>query len=52
MPAPLSVIAASERVELAVANQTMMPHPAHLHGHSFQNLYPIRQSKLAPSSKS
>jgi len=25
-----------ERVELVIINQTMMPHPMHLHGHSFQ----------------
>jgi FtsP/CotA-like multicopper oxidase with cupredoxin domain len=25
-----------ERVELVFTNQTMMPHPMHLHGHSFQ----------------
>jgi FtsP/CotA-like multicopper oxidase with cupredoxin domain len=28
--------AKGERVELAVTNQTRMPHPVHLHGHSFQ----------------
>jgi FtsP/CotA-like multicopper oxidase with cupredoxin domain len=32
---PLKVIE-GERVELAVPNKTMMPHPVHLHGHSFQ----------------
>jgi FtsP/CotA-like multicopper oxidase with cupredoxin domain len=32
---PLKV-AEGERVELALTNQTMMPHPMHLHGHSFQ----------------
>jgi FtsP/CotA-like multicopper oxidase with cupredoxin domain len=32
---PLSVVE-GERVELVLANQTMMPHPMHLHGHSFQ----------------
>lgn len=32
---PLEV-AEGERVELVLANQTMMPHPMHLHGHSFQ----------------
>jgi FtsP/CotA-like multicopper oxidase with cupredoxin domain len=26
----------SERVEIAIRNDTMMPHPMHLHGHSFQ----------------
>jgi FtsP/CotA-like multicopper oxidase with cupredoxin domain len=30
------IVTEGERVELAVANQTMMPHPVHLHGHSFQ----------------
>jgi FtsP/CotA-like multicopper oxidase with cupredoxin domain len=29
-------IASGERVELAIVNQTMMPHPMHLHGHEFQ----------------
>jgi FtsP/CotA-like multicopper oxidase with cupredoxin domain len=33
---PPLMVAEGERVELAVANQTMMPHPMHLHGHSFQ----------------
>jgi FtsP/CotA-like multicopper oxidase with cupredoxin domain len=32
---PLS-IASGERVELVIVNQTMMPHPMHLHGHEFQ----------------
>jgi FtsP/CotA-like multicopper oxidase with cupredoxin domain len=32
---PLGVTG-GERVELAVTNQTMMSHPVHLHGHSFQ----------------
>jgi FtsP/CotA-like multicopper oxidase with cupredoxin domain len=32
---PLKV-AEGERVELVLTNQTMMPHPMHLHGHSFQ----------------
>jgi FtsP/CotA-like multicopper oxidase with cupredoxin domain len=29
-------IAKGERVELVMVNQTMMPHPMHLHGHEFQ----------------
>jgi FtsP/CotA-like multicopper oxidase with cupredoxin domain len=29
-------IAAGERVELVLVNQTPMPHPMHLHGHEFQ----------------
>jgi FtsP/CotA-like multicopper oxidase with cupredoxin domain len=29
-------VAEGERVELVFTNQTMMPHPMHLHGHSFQ----------------
>ncbi len=29
-------VAEGERVELVLINQTMMPHPMHLHGHSFQ----------------
>jgi FtsP/CotA-like multicopper oxidase with cupredoxin domain len=33
---PPLMAAKGERVELAVTNQTMMPHPVHLHGHSFQ----------------
>jgi len=32
---PLKV-AEGERVELVLTNQTMMPHPMHLHGHTFQ----------------
>jgi FtsP/CotA-like multicopper oxidase with cupredoxin domain len=32
---PLKV-SEGERVELVLINQTMMPHPMHLHGHSFQ----------------
>lgn len=32
---PLKV-SEGERVELVITNQTMMPHPMHLHGHSFQ----------------
>jgi FtsP/CotA-like multicopper oxidase with cupredoxin domain len=29
-------IASGERVELAIVNRTMMPHPMHLHGHEYQ----------------
>jgi len=29
-------IATGERVELVLVNQTLMPHPMHLHGHEFQ----------------
>jgi FtsP/CotA-like multicopper oxidase with cupredoxin domain len=29
-------VAKGERVELAMRNVTMMAHPMHLHGHSFQ----------------
>jgi FtsP/CotA-like multicopper oxidase with cupredoxin domain len=30
------MVSEGERVELAITNQTMMAHPMHLHGHSFQ----------------
>jgi FtsP/CotA-like multicopper oxidase with cupredoxin domain len=33
--APLP-LAKGERVELVIVNQTLMPHPMHLHGHEFQ----------------
>jgi FtsP/CotA-like multicopper oxidase with cupredoxin domain len=33
---PPLMVAEGERVELVLTNQTMMPHPMHLHGHSFQ----------------
>ncbi|MGH6847792.1 MAG: multicopper oxidase family protein [Methylocella sp.] len=33
---PPLTVAEGERVELVLTNQTMMPHPMHLHGHSFQ----------------
>ncbi|HUB65375.1 MAG TPA: multicopper oxidase domain-containing protein [Methylocella sp.] len=33
---PPLMVAEGERVELVLANQTVMPHPMHLHGHSFQ----------------
>ncbi|MGH6835495.1 MAG: multicopper oxidase family protein [Methylocella sp.] len=33
---PPLMVADGERVELVLTNQTMMPHPMHLHGHSFQ----------------
>jgi FtsP/CotA-like multicopper oxidase with cupredoxin domain len=33
---PPLMVAEGERVELVIINQTMMPHPMHLHGHSFQ----------------
>jgi FtsP/CotA-like multicopper oxidase with cupredoxin domain len=33
--APVTV-AQGERVELVMRNETMMAHPMHLHGHSFQ----------------
>jgi FtsP/CotA-like multicopper oxidase with cupredoxin domain len=33
---PPLTVTEGERVEIAVPNQTMMPHPVHLHGHSFQ----------------
>ena len=33
---PPLMVSDGERVELAITNQTMMPHPMHLHGHSFQ----------------
>jgi FtsP/CotA-like multicopper oxidase with cupredoxin domain len=33
---PSLPIAKGERVELAMINQTRMPHPMHLHGHEFQ----------------
>ncbi len=31
-----ATVARGERVELAMRNETMMAHPMHLHGHSFQ----------------
>jgi len=33
---PPLIVTEGERVEIAATNQTMMPHPVHLHGHSFQ----------------
>ena len=33
---PPLMVSEGERVELDITNQTMMPHPMHLHGHSFQ----------------
>ena len=33
---PPLMVSDGERVDLAITNQTMMPHPMHLHGHSFQ----------------
>jgi FtsP/CotA-like multicopper oxidase with cupredoxin domain len=33
---PPFMVSEGERVELAIINQTMMPHPMHLHGHSFE----------------
>jgi FtsP/CotA-like multicopper oxidase with cupredoxin domain len=33
---PPLTVTEGERVELVLTNQTMMPHPMHLHGHSFQ----------------
>jgi FtsP/CotA-like multicopper oxidase with cupredoxin domain len=33
---PPLMVSEGERVELAITNQTMMAHPMHLHGHSFQ----------------
>jgi len=33
---PPLMVSEGERVELVMANQTMMPHPMHLHGHTFQ----------------
>lgn len=35
---PPLMVTEGERVELVLANQTMMPHPMHLHGHSFQTV--------------
>ena len=53
---PPLMVTEGERVELAVTNQTMMPHPVHLHGHSFQvvaidgNRFPgaVRDTVLVP----
>ncbi|MGH6813098.1 MAG: multicopper oxidase family protein, partial [Methylocella sp.] len=53
---PPLAVAEGERVELAIANQTMMPHPMHLHGHTFQvvaidgNRFagPLRDTVLVP----
>jgi FtsP/CotA-like multicopper oxidase with cupredoxin domain len=42
---PLKV-SEGERVELVITNQTMMPHPMHLHGHSFQ-VVAINGNRLA-----
>jgi FtsP/CotA-like multicopper oxidase with cupredoxin domain len=33
---PPLAISKGERVELSIKNETMMPHPMHLHGHEFQ----------------
>jgi multicopper oxidase/DDE superfamily endonuclease len=33
---PPLVVAEGEKVELVITNQTMMSHPMHLHGHTFQ----------------
>ncbi|MFZ3327842.1 MAG: multicopper oxidase family protein [Methylocella sp.] len=33
---PPLIVTEGERVELVLTNQTKMPHPMHLHGHSFQ----------------
>ena len=52
---PLTV-AAGQRVELAIANRTMMAHPMHLHGHHFQLVSisgaslngPLRDTLLVP----
>jgi FtsP/CotA-like multicopper oxidase with cupredoxin domain len=33
---PPLMVSDGERVELVIINPTMMPHPMHLHGHSFQ----------------
>jgi len=33
---PPLTVTEGERVELVLTNQTMMPHPMHLHGHAFQ----------------
>ncbi len=49
-------IAAGERVELSIINQTPMPHPMHLHGHQFQVVEiggaripgPVRDTVLVP----
>ena len=30
------MVAKGERVELVMTNKTQMPHPMHLHGHTFQ----------------
>jgi FtsP/CotA-like multicopper oxidase with cupredoxin domain len=30
------MIATDQRVAIEILNQTMMPHPMHLHGHAFQ----------------
>jgi FtsP/CotA-like multicopper oxidase with cupredoxin domain len=43
--APVAVVR-GERVELAMHNETMMAHPMHLHGHSFQ-VTEINDRKLA-----
>lgn len=43
--APVTVVR-GERVELVMANETMMAHPMHLHGHSFQ-VTEINDRKLA-----
>ena len=55
---PLPLIA-GERVELAITNRTMMPHPMHLHGHRFQVVEidgerfsgAVRDTVLAPPMK-
>ena len=41
-----ATVARGERVELVMRNETMMAHPMHLHGHSFQ-VTEINDRKLA-----
>jgi FtsP/CotA-like multicopper oxidase with cupredoxin domain len=57
--APPLPVAKGERVELAIANATPMPHPMHLHGHEFQvveidgNRFPgaVRDTVLVPPGR-
>ena len=46
MPANPLAVAKSERVEVTLMNHSMMSHPMHLHGHSFQ-VVAIGQNRLA-----
>ncbi len=56
---PPLTVAQGERVEMEIANRTLMPHPMHLHGHRFQVVEidgerfsgAVRDTVLAPPGK-